>query len=288
MRASRFAFALLVPLALAAPAAALERHDVVRREIALAAGAGRWVEIDNVMGGVEVRAGAGDRVVVEIRRRATARREADLDRAFAEVVLAVDESARGVALLQDGPFRCGERRRDERGRHRSRGWGDCDWDPGYEVEWQWTVTVPADVDLEVSTVNDGQVAVEGVRGEVWAGNVNGPIRLSGLVGEVRASTVNGGIRASFAAPPAAPGRFQTVNGEIEVELPAASSADVELETMNGELWSDFEVRTVARQSRAGREGRTFRLERDTVVRLGDGGPRLACKTLNGDIVLRAR
>jgi hypothetical protein len=288
MRVPRCAFAPLAALALAVPAAALERHDVVRRELVLAAGAGRWVEIDNVMGSVEVRAGAGDRVVVEIRRSATARREAELDRAFAEVALVVEESNDGVALAQDGPFRCGERRRDERGRRGRRGWGDCDWDPDYEVDWQWTVSVPADVDLEVSTVNGGSVAVEGVGGAVWAGNVNGPIRLAGLAGEVRASTVNGGIRASFAAPPAAEGRFQTVNGEIELELPAASSAEVELETMNGELWSDFEVRAVARERRGGRDGRTWRLERDTVVRIGDGGPRFECKTLNGDIVLRAR
>ena len=134
MRASRFAFALLAPLALAAPAAALERHDVVRRELALAAGAGRWVEIDNVMGGVEVRAGAGDRVVVEIRRSATARRESELDLAFAEVALVVEESADGVALVQDGPFRCGERRRGDRERRGRHGWGGCDWDPDYEVE----------------------------------------------------------------------------------------------------------------------------------------------------------
>jgi hypothetical protein len=288
MRASRIAFALLAPLALAAPAAALERHDVVRRELSLAAGGGRWVEIDNVMGGVEVRAGAGDRVVVEIRRSATARREDELDRAFAEVALVVEESADGVALVQDGPFRCGERRHGDRERRGRRGWGDCDRDPDYEVEWQWTVTVPADVDLEVSTVNDGKIVVDGVRGEVRAGNVNGPIRLAGLAGEVSAATVNGGITASYAEPPSAEGRFQTVNGEIELELPAASAADVELETMNGELWSDFEVRSVARESRAGRDGRAFRLERDTVVRIGDGGPRFACKTLNGDIVLRAR
>jgi hypothetical protein len=266
----------------------------VRRELQLAPGAERWVEIDNVLGGVEVRAGAGDRVTVEIRRRAQARRESDLALAFEEVVLEIEESSAGVALVQGGPFRCGERRHYERGHgerdqgDRRRWGGGCDWDPDYELDWQWLVTVPADVDLEVSTVNDGAVTVAGVRGGVWAGNVNGPLRLSGLVGAVRASTVNGGITASYDVAPTADAKFQTVNGEIEIELPAASSADVELETMNGELWSDFEVSAVARESTSRRDGRSYRLESDTVVRIGRGGPRFACQTLNGDIVLRAR
>lgn len=290
MRPVRFALLLL---AMALPAVAAERHDTLRREVPLAAGAGRLVVVDNVLGGVVVRAGAVDRVTVEIRRTATSRRESELARAFDDVVLAVEEWSGGVALVQDGPFRCRSRQgRRDGGRdwgESRRDWnGDCNWDPDYEVDWQWTVTVPADVDLEVTTVNDGAVEISGVRGRVRAGNVNGPLRLSGLAGEVRASTVNGGIRASYAAAPSAAGRFQTVNGEIELELPAASSADVELETMNGELWSDFEVRALARESKAGRDGRSYRLERDTVVRIGDGGPRFECQTLNGDIVLRAR
>lgn len=331
MKPLRFGAPFVFAVALSSSAAALERHDVLRRELQLGPGSERLVVVDNVMGGVEVRAGDGDRVTVEIRRRATSRRESELARAFDEVTLAVEEWSGGLALIQDGPFRCHGRRgghagghdADERtesrdstdaradralgrsvgrsvgravGRAVGRSWGewrrewrgDCDWDPDYELDWQWTVTVPADVDLEVSTVNDGVLVVDGVRGRVRASNVNGPLRLSGLAREVRAATVNGGIVARYAVAPAAEGSFRTVNGEIELELPAASSVDVELETMNGELWSDFDVRTVARESRAGRDGRTWRLESDTVVRIGDGGPRFECQTLNGDIVLRAR
>jgi hypothetical protein len=35
-------------------------------------------------------------------------------------------------------------------------------------------------------------------------------------------------------------------------------------------------------------GRRYRFERNRVVRIGGGGVRLDCKTLNGDIVVRAR
>jgi len=275
-------------LFVALPLAAAERSDVVRRELTLAPGA-RTVEIDNVFGGVEVRAGGAGRVTVEIRRTATARRAADLELAFEEVKLEVDEWSRGVVLVQDGPFRC-EARGDDRRERRHR-WGDCRWDPGYEIDWQWTVTVPADIDLEVGTVNGGKVAVDGVRGAVSASNVNGALRLAGLGGAVRATTVNGGIDAEYALAPTADAAFQTVNGAIEIALPAGSALEVEMETMNGELWSDFEVTAAPRRSEPAStrgSGGRYRLERDTIVRIGAGGPRFECETLNGDIVLRRR
>jgi hypothetical protein len=273
----------LVAALMPAAAAALEKSDVLKREFSLAAGVTREVVIDNVMGSIQVRAGTGDRVTIEIERFAEARRQSDLDEAFTEVTLEVIEENDRLELIQDGPFRCGD---DRRGRHGR--WG-CRWDPDYEIEWRWTVTVPADVDLEATTVNGDRVAVDGVRGRVEAGNVNGDLRLSGLVGEVEASTVNGPIHAEYAARPSEAGSFQTVNGEIEIRLPSGSGAEIGFETMNGEIYTDFEVSAVPQRSankRAGRGRGRYRLDRDTVVRLGAGGPRFDCHTLNGDIVVR--
>ncbi len=268
------------------PAAALERTDVVRRDFALTARGGRRaVVIDNVFGSVRVRAGGGERVVVESRRAASARRAADLEAAFREVTLTVDESAGRLELSQDGPFRCHD------GSKERRHWGGCDWDPDYELRWEWQVTAPADVDLEVSTVNDGDIDVAGIEGRVEAENVNGELKLVGLVGEVEASTVNGDLTVEYARAPEIDSSFETVNGEIELTLPAASEAELGVETMNGEIFTGFEVVSLpqrAEPTRHGQRGRRYELERDTVLRIGAGGPRLDLETLNGDIVVRAR
>ena len=277
--------ALLAP----APAAALEKSDTLRREFAFAGSGAREVVIDNVFGSIQVRAGAAGRVTVEIRRRAEARRADDLELAFTEVTLEAIEKPGRLELAQDGPFRCED---GTWGRHR-RG---CDWDPDYELEWEWIVAVPADVDLDVSTVNGGAVDVDGVHGRVEAGNVNGGIRLAGLVGEVEASTVNGPIRAEFARAPASPASFETVNGEIELTLPEGSGAELGFETMNGEIFTDFEVAAVPQRATTkrdprddrGHSGNRYRIDRDAVVRIGSGGPRIDCQTLNGDIVVRER
>lgn len=279
--AAAFAIALIGPPA----ASAAERREELRREYTLAAGQ-RSVEIDNVFGSVRVRAGGGDRVTVVVRQWAKSRRESELATAFEEITFEERQNGGRLELAQDGPFRC------DGGRNRR--WGNCDWDPDYEVSWEWEVTVPADVDLEVSSVNDGDVSVEGVRGAVEATNVNGEVHVRGLAAEARVTSVNGDVSAEFVRVPEAGGSFETVNGEIELTLPADAQAEVSFETMNGEIFSDFEVeavaqRTLADEGERGRGGRrSYKLDRDAVVRIGAGGPRFDCETLNGDIVVRSR
>ena len=61
------------------------------------------------------------------------------------------------------------------------------------------------------------------------------------------------------------------------------------ESLNGEMWSDFEVVATSEPVRSGDGGRRrYSLGRDTLVRIGRGGVRLDCQTINGDIVVRAR
>jgi hypothetical protein len=267
-------------------ARAVERTEVVEREIALAAGV-REVVIDNVFGPVEVKTGAAGKVTLELRQHASARREDDLADAFREVTLSVETEDDRLTLLQDGPFRCENRCCARSG---------CDWDPDYEVTWEWEVTVPPDVDLEVSTVNGGSLSVDGARGNVRAANVNGALRLTALGGgEVSATTVNGGVVAQFDRAPATDSTFVTVNGKVELELPRDTRAEVSVDTLHGDLYTDFEAEAIPVKAVAEREsgsGHRYRFDQDLVVRIGGGAAakavRLDCRTVNGDVVVRAR
>lgn len=288
-KSSSTAVAFACAIALLGPpaASALERNETVRREFTLAPGGERKVSIDNVFGSVKVTGGSGDRVTVEIKQWAKSRRESSLAAAFEDVTLEERQDGGRLELAQDGPFRC-----ESRGWHRRS--GSCDWDPDYELSWEWTVTVPADVELEVETVNDGNVVVAGVRGAVDLSNVNGEIHARGLVGDAELSTVNGDVVAEFERVPERGGSFETVNGEIELSLPEGADAEVAFETMNGEIYSDFDVEAVPQRAvvddEEGRRGggrKSYRLDRDAVVRIGAGGPRFDCETLNGDIVVRS-
>jgi hypothetical protein len=285
MKLSALWCATLVTIVPAAPLAALEASDVERRSFELPRAAdGRRVEIDNVFGPVTVRGGTGDRVDVTIHRRITADDASELERARAEVRLEVVEEAGRLELVQDGPFRddCDERG-GRRGRQRER---------DYEVEWSWEVTVPSDVALEVSTVLGDTVVVEGVAGELDVSNVNGAVRVVGARAATAAATVNGDVEVEYAVRPRAAMSFATVNGEIEIALPAGSGAELAFQTVNGEIFTDFPAAASARPAAVERErtgrGTRFRLGGESVVRLGDGGPRLAATTVNGDILIRER
>ena len=60
------------------------------------------------------------------------------------------------------------------------------------------ILVPRRTNLELSTVNDGDIRVEGVDGELEIGNVNGAITLTAVGGSVVAHTVNGKVTATLA------------------------------------------------------------------------------------------
>jgi len=273
----------------AARAASVERTETVEREIALAAGV-REVVIDNVFGAVRVTTGGKGKVVLAVRQHAEARHSSNLEAAFAEVTLKVETEDDRLELVQDGPFRCGES---------GRWWRTgCNWDPDYEMTWEWNVTVPAGVDLSVSTVNGGDVSVDGASGHLRAVNVNGALRLTAIgASEVEAITVNGGVDVEFARAPTVDSTFKTVNGEVELTLPRDAAAEVSVDTLHGDLYTDFEteavpVRAVAQRNGSGKSTR-YRFEQDMVVRIGGGGAdtnrvRLDCATINGDVVVRAR
>lgn len=260
--------------------------DVVSRSLPL--GAATTVEIDNVFGSVSVRAGAAGRVEVKIRRTIRAESESALADARREVVLEVYEEDGRLELVQGGPFRDDDCSRrcddgDDSAGHRRRS-----WDPDYDVEWRWEVTVPAAIALEASNVNGGDLVIAGVTGTVEAANVNGDVRLTGLGGRANASTVNGELSAEFTRALAAPAEFSTVNGDVSLTFPRGFGAELEFSTLHGDVYTDFDLDSSPVPARVERDGGRWRVGRETVVKLGGGGPRLACTTVNGDVLIRER
>lgn len=263
-------------LAVAGAAGAVEATETLRRSFTVPAAAGeRSIEVDNVFGSVRVRGGDGDRVEIVVTQKLRADDAEALARARAEVRLEVVEAAGRLELVQDGPFR-----RDHARRHR---------DPGYEVSWDWEVTVPRGADLEVSTVNGGEVRVIDVRGRLDAANVNGDVRLEEVGSVTEAATVNGDVEVVFAETLTGPAEFATVNGEIDLAFPRGFGAELEFSTLHGEVYTDFEVGSGPTPARVESSGKGhWRIGRDSVVVLGGGGPRLECSTVNGDILIRER
>jgi hypothetical protein len=155
------------------------------------------------------------------------------------------------------------------------------------------ISVPRNTSLHVTAVNGGDVTVTGVRGEHEISNVSGRIVANDIAGSLVASSTNGTIRATFTEVTAAkPMSFNTFNGDVDVTFPAKLAATLRVTTGHGEFYTDFDVTAQPQPpvvTQGGQNGRyEVRMERETVVLVGKGGPDIRFKTFNGNVMVRKR
>jgi hypothetical protein len=152
--------------------------------------------------------------------------------------------------------------------------------------------IPQDVKkLIVSTVNDGIIEIDNVKGELEVNNVNGAIRLTNISGSAVASTVNGEVLANFNSVDASAAMaFTTLNGTVDVTFPANAKSNLKLKSDRGEIFTDFDV--VIEKSAQGPVKITesgmqkLRLDDWIMGKINGGGPQILMKNMNGNIYLR--
>jgi hypothetical protein len=166
------------------------------------------------------------------------------------------------------------------------------WPPHREIELR--IQVPKQTQLELSTVNNGDIRVERVEGELEIGNVNGNIELTDVSGAVVAHTVNGRVLATLTRVATdKPMAFTSLNGAVDVTLPSTIKANLKLRTDNGSAFTDFDLNvqptssTVTPDSDPRGRGR-YRIEVNKVISgsVNGGGPEIEMRTFNGNIYLR--
>ena len=155
------------------------------------------------------------------------------------------------------------------------------------------ISVPRNTSVRLKTVNGGDMTVTGVRGDHELSNVNGRIVANDIAGSLVASSTNGTIRATFTDVTAGkPMSFSTFNGDVDVTFPAKLAATLRVTSGHGELYTDFDVTAQPQPpvvTQGGQNGRyEVRLERETVVVVGKGGPDIRFKTFNGNVMVRKR
>jgi DUF4097 and DUF4098 domain-containing protein YvlB len=267
-----------------AAAADLTATRTIEDSVAVAGERELVVIVDDVFGSIRVTAHDRDTVDLSAVETVRGKLQADLDRARAEVGLRTEHEPGRVA------FRV--RRLDGKDN------GDCPcrgnrWDD-YSVDYAIEIKVPRTAAVDLSTVNNGDIVVEGVQGNFDVHNVNGAVRLTGLRGSGEISTVNGTIDAAFDRAPVSATSFKTVNGKVDVTFPQNLAADLALETLHGEMLTDFDTQPVARtitnepSNEPTRNGgkRVYSSRGPSLVRVGRGGPTYSFKTVNGAIYIR--
>ncbi|HZW59355.1 MAG TPA: hypothetical protein VFE85_03605 [Woeseiaceae bacterium] len=171
-----------------------------------------------------------------------------------------------------------------------------DNDIDFDTDWRADkVTVrariPRRADVELQTVNDGEIIVDNITGNLELSNTNGPITATNISGSVIAESVNDAIDVGFSRiDDVNVSSFESLNGDLSLHLPANAGAQLHLDSAQGEIYSDFEVDIVPGEGTVSREdgenGVAVRIENVIVANVNGGGPVLRLKTLHGDIHIR--
>ncbi len=265
-------------------ASAQEYKEHISKEFTLPkTAAANVLSIYNVFGSVKVEGYAGDKVVFEIDESITGESKEIVEQGKKEVHLGFEQVGDTLWAFIASPYDSRPRRNYDRWEDRER--------IDYRYKFTYTVKVPYGMNLNVSTVNDGEIAVKDVAGRLRVHNVNGGINIINAKGTTDARTVNGPISVNYLSNPPEASSYNTVNGKLTIIYQPGLSADLEFKSLNGAFYTDFpdmEVlpTTVLKTQEKKSDGTLYKLNKNTMMRLGAGGKTFKFETLNGNIYIQ--
>jgi len=166
----------------------------------------------------------------------------------------------------------------------------------FDMDWRVNkvkviARIPRHADVELQTINDGEIIVSNLIGNLELYNTNGPITATNISGSVIAESVNDDIQISFASLDLDNATsMESINGSLVLGLQDGESVTVQLDTSRGEIYSDFEVEVLPNKPVVEREddedGVSIFIESVIVANINGGGPTIRMKTLHGDLNIR--
>lgn len=253
--------------------------------------------IANVNGSISVTGYPGDKIQVEVTRTIRAKTPTRLEEGK-RITLGIIDLADTLILYTKGLCSTFSRHGSERNNWgHVKGWGydwsDRDSDNCQEkVEYtlDYVVRVPANLNIVVSTINQGKVSIEQVGGGIVANNVNGGIVLNGISREAEAHTVNGNVDITYNKNPQKSCRFYTLNGDINAWFQKGLAAELVFESFNGELFTNvanLESLPVLLEKEPAKEGTRYKVNGNR-YKIGSGGVKLDFETFNGNVYLKEK
>ena len=258
------------------------------------------VMVANINGNVKVQGYDGDKILLEVTKTITGKTDERLEKGKNEIQLGVIDRADTLIFFVEGGCNHFGRRNGKNQKHNDRdGWG-YEWNncngrgdncrADYDCQMNFTLKVPAAVHLMLSTVNDGDIIVENMKGAVEADNVNGSIKLSNMVREVNASTINGDVNIDYAHNPDKASHFYTLNGDINANFQKGLGASLSFESFNGNFFTNvaqLEALPVAVEKEKQGDGIKYKVNGNR-FKVGNGGVALSFETFNGDVYVKEK
>ncbi|HVX48902.1 MAG TPA: hypothetical protein VHB48_02055 [Chitinophagaceae bacterium] len=242
------------------------------------------LSIYNLQGSIKVEGYNGDKVQVEIDKTISAKDNNWLEIGKKEFQLGFDQQADTIWCYIAEPYDS-----------RPHSWEYRNWNDSRRIEYtytlEYTVKVPYNMNINVSTVNNGKVEVTDVAGVLNVHNVNGPITIKNAKNTTYAHTINGNLTVNYLSVPPGNSSYYTLNGTLSVTYPNSLSADLTFKSMNGGFYTDFDnvqvlPARVTKSVEKNDNGTTYKINKDNDIRIGSGGQTFHFETLNGNVYIK--
>lgn len=247
------------------------------------------LHVHNKFGNVQVKGTSGSKAVLKVKRTIKATTNNLISAAKADTYLDSTYNNGELIFFVEMPHYHLEINENGHAYYTSDYNGSVQWNKinrKAKVELEIELSVPSNTPLYISTHHKNLV-IKDIKADVWAQNHHGSIKLDAIHGNVQANTHHGKIEVGLTKVPDKDAVFDTHHGNIEVTFPPQLSADFALKTRHGNFFTDFDYQAVAMTPRKvdGQKGTKYKVESETNIRIGNGGPKLNMETYHGSIYL---
>lgn len=260
---------------------AQQHKETITKEVDFPITTGAVLVVENIFGDIEVEGYNGDTVILEVEKEFSADDKNELEESLKKVFLTVETRDDTVDIFLGGVCGC---QRQER---RNQNWNQCN----FKFNFDFKVKVPKGANINVSTVNDGEVDVQNLTGEVIASNVNGGINARNISGPTNVHTINGNVEIRYAKNPTKKSSYYSLNGDVNVYYYPNLSAEMRFKSFQGDMFTNFDIAerlppVLSSTSSKNKSNTTYRIENKSALRVGKGGVILDFETFNGDVYIR--
>lgn len=259
-------------------------EETIKKEVTFkSSSSDNTLVLKNIFGPITVEGYSGNTIQIVADKKITGDSQANVDLGKSELNVKVVEKENKIIVHPDAPYISF----NEKGLRYD--WCNNYEEPDYQHKLSFRVKVPKGINLNVSTVNDGDIYIANTSGNfIKVNNVNGGIDLKNVEGKTNLHCINGEVNVSYASNPKEDSKYYSLNGDINIVYQNALSADVSFKSMNGEIFTDFEVtKQFVRTNKEGGNGKAkFKYESTPIVQIGRGGLQLDFETLNGNVFIK--
>lgn len=270
---------------------AQEHTEVIKKELQFSqVNSNNLLTVNNINGNISVEGYSGKKILLEVKKTISGKTQAKLERGKKEIEIGIHEEDNGMIIYTKTP--CSNVRyekSDDDTWYWQTGTNNCNWGSGIHFNFDIKIKIPYDLNIDVSTINDGDIVVKNISGEVKANNINGSIALEKITGKTHVHTINGDVDIEYSKNPEKDSKYYSLNGDINAYFQKGLSAQLTFESFNGDFFTDFgniEMMPTLVQKKTKGNGVKYKVGGKSNMKIGNGKVLLDFETFNGNVYLK--